>query len=185
VEADRGLIELLDRHQPAAGKEAADLERMRAFARALEQPFSREQAAAHFTASAILVDAAHELTCLVHHRKLDKWLQPGGHFEPEDEGDLLHAAGREVLEETGCHAIPIGPIPADVDIHVIPARGAAAEHLHLDLRIVMVAADRAQLRYDSAESHDAQWLDWATAERMAGDDALKRALRKARAILNR
>ena len=184
MEAHRGLIELLDGHVPESGKEAADLERMREFARVLEAPFSRDQARAHFTASVILADPSHTLTCLVHHRKLNKWLQPGGHFEPDDFGDLLRAATREVREETGCAANPTGPLPADVDIHVIPARGDSPEHLHLDLRIVMVAEDEAALRHDVSESHDARWVAWSIAEQIAEDEALCRALRKARTILN-
>lgn len=157
---------------------------MRQFARALEQPFSREQPEAHFTASVILVDPHHALTCLVHHRKLNKWLQPGGHFEPADQGDLLTAAAREVREETGCTGRPIGPLPADVDIHMIPARPGAPEHLHLDLRIVMVADRPSALRHDAQESLDARWVAWSAAQQMAEDEALHRALRKARTILN-
>ena len=55
---------------------------MRAWASTLEEPFSREQPEAHFTASAIVVDEAGERTLLVHHRKSGSWFQPGGHFEP-------------------------------------------------------------------------------------------------------
>src|SRR5262245_22544492 len=105
---------------------------MRTFARTLEQPFSRQEVEAHFTASAILVSGSGQEVCLVYHRKLNRWLQPGGHFEPEDEGDVERAALREVQEETGCSAelVAAAPIPFDVDIHAIPEHGREPAHLH-------------------------------------------------------
>lgn len=185
MEARGRLIDLLERHTAEPGKEAQDLERMRAYARALEDPFSRHQAAAHFTASVILSDETAAQTCLVHHRKLGKWLQPGGHFEPADQGDLLRAATREALEETGCSTRPgPGPLLLDVDIHTIPARLDQPEHLHLDLRIVLVAADAAALRHDRSESLDARWFTWEGAHQIAAEEPLRRAMRKARQLLN-
>src|SRR5688572_29074842 len=98
------LATRLQRHQPEDEKEAADLLRMREYAVSLAHPFSRDQNEAHFTASAIVVAADGHSTCLVHHRKLNRWLQPGGHFEESDGGDVQRAVLREVLEETGCVA---------------------------------------------------------------------------------
>lgn len=57
-----------------------------------------------FTASVFIV---HEGKVLLHlHKKLGKWLQPGGHIEL-DEGPL-EAARREVKEETGLDIELIG-----------------------------------------------------------------------------
>ena len=50
-----------------------------------------------FTASGLVVNEGRVL--LVRHRKLDRWLQPGGHVEPRETPD--EAAVREVREETG------------------------------------------------------------------------------------
>ena len=174
------LHALLLQYIAADEKEAADLERMRGYAVSLARPFSRDQNEAHFTASAIVVSADCMNTCVVHHRQLGRWLQPGGHFEESDAGDVLRAALREVMEETGCAAelIPAAPMPLDVDIHEIPAHGQVRAHLHLDLRILVRATDSA-IRHDPHESLGVKWVGWAEAMELAEDPSLRRALAKA------
>jgi 8-oxo-dGTP pyrophosphatase MutT (NUDIX family) len=105
----------------------------------LEQPTSREQERAHFTASAFVVDREGGRACLVAHAKLGRLLQPGGHIEPTDLS-LEAAALREAREETGLelHLHPTAPRPFDLDIHRIPARADEPEHWHLDVRYLLV-----------------------------------------------
>src|SRR5690348_7785306 len=73
------LAALLDAYLPEDEKEREDLATMRRFLGELAEPFSAEQAVAHFTASAVVLDPEGTRVCLVHHRKLGRWLQPGGH----------------------------------------------------------------------------------------------------------
>lgn len=176
------LEALLAAHQPQDAKEAADLLEMRALAGALARPFWRGQWPAHFTGSAVVVDASGARTCLVHHRKLGRWLQPGGHAEELDGGDLARTALREAAEETGLGvALASGaPRPLDVDVHVIPARGAEPQHRHLDVRWVVVAPGDGALTPDLAESLGAQWLEWDEALARADEPSLVRLLHKAR-----
>lgn len=165
------LLELLSAHEPADAEEAADLERMRAFAGSLAAPFSREQPEAHFTASAVVSDEAGERTLLVHHRKRGSWFQPGGHFEPED-GSAAEAALREAAEETGLVVRLARPGLLDVDCHWVPWD----EHYHLDLRFHVVASG--ELAPDAAEVHAAEWLSWEEAFARIDEHALRRALAK-------
>ena len=63
----------------------------------------------------------HRSVLLVHHRKLGRWLQPGGHADGE--ADLLQVALREAREETALEMFEIPPAdsppaPLDVDIEV-------------------------------------------------------------------
>lgn len=53
----------------------------------------------HATGSAFVVNSDLDRVLLMHHRKLDKWLQPGGHADGQE--DLFQVAWRETLEETG------------------------------------------------------------------------------------
>ncbi|MEN9799299.1 MAG: hypothetical protein RL653_2995 [Pseudomonadota bacterium] len=176
------LLALLASHLPADDKEAADLSRMRGEAAALEAPFSRHQAGAHFTGSAVVVTPDGTRTCLLHHAKLHRWLQPGGHADVTDSGDMSRTALREAAEETGCRVAlhPSAPRPLDVDVHVIPARKTDPEHAHLDVRFLVVAENPEALAHDPSESFGARWLPWDEALAAADEPPLRRLLEKAR-----
>lgn len=176
------LVALLDGHLAEDEQERADLEAMREAARTLERPFSRAQPGAHFTGSAVVVDPPGERVCLIHHGKLHRWLQPGGHADEADGGAMEATALREAREETGLSVSlhPSAPRPLDVDAHRIPARKDEPEHRHLDVRFLVVAADPEKLAHDPSESHGARWLPWDEALALADEPALRRLLLKAR-----
>src|SRR5437899_1599903 len=99
------LARTLARHQPADEEEATDLVRILAFVSRHADPFDRRIAEGHLTASALVVSATGERVLLLHHRKLDRWLQPGGHGDPgETSGEQV--ALREAHEETGLAGLP-------------------------------------------------------------------------------
>jgi 8-oxo-dGTP pyrophosphatase MutT (NUDIX family) len=87
----------------------------------------------HITASAAVVSSKKERLLLVYHRRLSRWLQPGGHVEPGD-SDIIETARREVLEETG---LDLGGAAAarlvGMSVHEIPATEGEPAHLHHDL----------------------------------------------------
>jgi 8-oxo-dGTP pyrophosphatase MutT (NUDIX family) len=176
------LTALLAEHLATDAREAADLEAMREFARTLAQPFSRAQWPAHFTGSAVVVSPDGAQVVLVHHAKLHRWLQPGGHADPADGGELAVSALREAQEETGLDVAlhSTAPRPLDVDVHVIPARPDEPEHRHLDVRFLVVARNPQSLAHDPTESFGAQWLGWDEALARADEAPLRRLLEKAR-----
>ena len=122
-------------------REEADRCAMLRLAEELEQPLSRMEARAHFTASAFVVDEPIERTCLVAHAKLGRLLQPGGHVESADTC-LEDAALREAREETGLELAfhPKAPRPFDLDIHAIPPTPDEPAHFHLDVRYLVVGS---------------------------------------------
>src|SRR5260370_15579997 len=64
-------------------------------------PFSRETyTPGHITCTGAVLSLEGERLLLVHHRRLDRWLLPGGHVEDVDE-TISDVARREVMEETG------------------------------------------------------------------------------------
>ena len=164
---------LLRARTPADAKEQADVAAMLHFLAVLTEPFSAWQHGAHFTASALVVDADRSRTCLVLHRKLGLWLQPGGHVEADD-ASVGGAALREVHEETGLAAHLAAEVPVHLDIHEIPERADMPAHLHLDVRFLAIA-DGDDLTL-SDESTDVRW--WPIADAVtAGDDSLARLIR--------
>ena len=133
----------------------------------------------HFTASGFVVSPDGSSLLLIHHRRLNRWLQPGGHIDPEDPSPIV-AAAREVEEETGVATEPVAAHLIDLDIHSIPARDPEPEHEHFDLRFAFRALD-ARLIVDD-EVNDAIWVPWADVETYNVDESVLRgavALRKA------
>jgi 8-oxo-dGTP pyrophosphatase MutT (NUDIX family) len=130
----------------------------------------------HFTGSAWVVSADGERALLLHHRKLDRWLQPGGHADGD--GDLASVALREAEEETGLAGLRVEGGVFDLDRHLIPARGEEPAHFHYDVRFVVRAgADEAFVV--SEESHALAWLpvrDIATDPH--ADESVRRMARK-------
>ncbi|MFO1469452.1 MAG: NUDIX hydrolase [Turneriella sp.] len=109
----------------------------------------------HITGSAWIVDPGRTQTLLVHHAKLNIWVQPGGHADGDE--DILSVALREAREETGLNALSVVPDFFDIDIHTIPARPDIGQHDHYDVRFLF-EADPAQRIVVSEESHDAKWI---------------------------
>jgi 8-oxo-dGTP pyrophosphatase MutT (NUDIX family) len=135
------LERLLRAHVAADDREEADRIAMLRLVAELEEPTSRDQPRAHFTASAFVIDADCARVCLVEHVKLGRLLQPGGHVEPTDES-LEAAALREATEETRLELDfhPVAPRPFDLDIHQIPERPDEPTHFHLDVRYLLLGA---------------------------------------------
>ncbi|MBW3583634.1 MAG: NUDIX domain-containing protein [Euryarchaeota archaeon] len=144
-------------------------------------PFSRHTFPDHFTASAVVVDPARERVLLVHHRRLDRWLQPGGHFEAEDK-DALAAALREAREETGLlvRAHPGSDGLLDVDAHRIPTNGEEPDHVHLDMRFLVEADPGTSVTAQVEETKEARWFTWEEVGAMGLEGELARLLAKAR-----
>jgi 8-oxo-dGTP pyrophosphatase MutT (NUDIX family) len=65
--------------------------------------FRRDAFPGHFTGSAFVVSADGARSLLHHHRKLDRWLQFGGHCDGEE--DVLSVAQREAYEESGIQGL--------------------------------------------------------------------------------
>ena len=127
------LRSLLVAHQPSDDREAGYLEAMLALLDSSGDALSRFRFdPGHFTSSGFVVSPDRRSLLLVHHAKLGKWLQPGGHIETDD-FDLEAAARREVLEETRLDDLDFLGL-LDLDIHRFPERSDEPAHDHLDVR---------------------------------------------------
>jgi 8-oxo-dGTP pyrophosphatase MutT (NUDIX family) len=174
----------LSRHLPADEDESRHLHRIREFVARHADPFDRRLVSGHLTGSAFVVDETGERVLLLHHGKLQRWLQPGGHADAgETSGEQV--ALREAREETGIEGMwlhPLAPRPLDVDVHVVPARRSEAEHQHLDLRYLVVAPAAALPTPGPGESVELRWFAWEEAAALDLDAGLRRGLAKARAF---
>jgi 8-oxo-dGTP pyrophosphatase MutT (NUDIX family) len=140
-------------------------------------PFSRDHfIPGHFTASAFVLSPREDALLLIHHAKLDRWLQPGGHVDPEDD-DLLAAARREVLEEVGVRELELlGKGAFDLDVHVIPALKGDPAHQHFDVRFLFRARDP---RFSAgSDAKAARWVALSEIDPEVSDRSVMRAVEK-------
>ena len=143
----------------------------------LSAPASRSHfAPGHLTASAFVLSPERDAVLLIFHKKLQIWIQPGGHIEPSDQS-LEAAARREVAEEVGL-TLP-DSVPAtvfDLDIHPIPARKDEPAHEHFDVRFCFRSPIRDFVMSD--EVVDARWAALHAIEQLTTDESVLRAVRK-------
>jgi 8-oxo-dGTP pyrophosphatase MutT (NUDIX family) len=174
------LLEQLARYAGAWPAESTTTNDFKAFLKSHDDSFQCSCGIGHITGSAFIVDPTITRTLLVHHRKLGKWLQPGGHCDPGE--TALEAAVREAWEETGVSASALSPESLfDIDIHQIPARADTPDHLHYDARYILIAEIGTTVT--SHESHAVEWVSMEEAVRRNPEQSISRMIAKAKSLL--
>jgi 8-oxo-dGTP pyrophosphatase MutT (NUDIX family) len=151
-------VRLLDSLEQYVSCFREELDFKHQFLKLLAHPraFFRDHLPGHITASSWIVDESRKFTLLTHHKKLDRWLQPGGHADGEE--DVWAVAQHEAFEETGLTSLQLLlPDIFDIDIHVIPSRSEFPEHQHYDIRFLFKASMHEPLAL-SEESEDLKWI---------------------------
>lgn len=136
------------------------------------EAFERTHLPGHITGSSFIVSHDRSKTLLVHHAKLNRWLQPGGHCDGE--ANVINVARREAAEETGVSRLQlISTEVYDLDIHPIPERKDFPRHDHYDIRFLFVASERDPITV-SEESHDVRWISLDELEKFNGETSMIR-----------
>jgi 8-oxo-dGTP pyrophosphatase MutT (NUDIX family) len=134
--------------------------------------FERSLQIGHITGSAWVVNKAGTHVLLTHHKKLNMWLQLGGHADGNS--DILDAALREAIEESGFQTLEaVGNEIFDIDIHLIPARKTEPAHHHHDIRFVFQCLENEDYIV-SDESHDLAWVDIQSLENYTTEESMLR-----------
>ncbi|CAD5251025.1 MULTISPECIES: NUDIX hydrolase [unclassified Imperialibacter] len=139
--------------------------------------FRRDLVSGHITGSAWVVSPSLDQVVLLHHKKLNRWLQPGGHADGEE--DILKVATKELEEETGLSTYKwITKDIFDIDIHLIPERGNEPAHFHYDIRFIAMADALAPLIINH-ESRDVRWVPLSSVTEETGfEESILRMVKK-------
>jgi 8-oxo-dGTP pyrophosphatase MutT (NUDIX family) len=183
----RPLLDMLRRYEDRYPSERAVASRIRQLVEEHADCFDRACRPGHVTASAWVTTPSRDRFLLVHHRKLDRWLQPGGHADGQS--DIPAAALREAAEESGLAALQLANdaasiTPLDLDVHVIPARLDKAgqlledEHEHHDVRFLVIASGDLTPQV-SDESHAVRWFTAEELREVTQEESVLRMWRKA------
>ena len=183
------LLDLLDEYESRRPDETETLARIRRLLAERERAFHRDCfEPGHITSSAWIVSRESGAALLTHHRKLERWLQLGGHADGET--DVLASALREANEESGLQgfqALPLagGPQILDIDVHVIPARKDEPAHEHHDIRFLLEVSEIQKIERQVEESKEVRWFTKAELMAQTDEESVLRMQRKAEKWLSR
>jgi len=181
----RHLKQLFERYLTRWPEEQELTQRFSAFVDGHEDCLLRSCVPGHITASAWILSPDGDAALLTHHKKLDKWLQLGGHVDGEAE--VENACLREAQEESGMADFVFVPwagddlVPLDLDVHMIPERKQEPGHNHWDVRFLLQARPGQELVI-SDESNELCWAPLAGLADFTSEESVLRLHRKARLV---
>ncbi|MBO5094162.1 MAG: NUDIX hydrolase [Lachnospiraceae bacterium] len=150
----------IERYIPWNEQEAADREEI---LRQLNQDniFTRDNKAAHMTASAWVVNRSRDKALMAYHNIYHSWSWLGGHADGEE--DLLASAIREVREESGVHGVK--PLSDDIfSLEILTVDGHEKKgvyvpsHLHLNVTYLLEADEKEPLSMKPDENSGVAWF---------------------------
>lgn len=150
-------------YQPFNEQEAQDKKLLLALLseHGIKALLTRENALAHFTASAWVVDLKHEKVLLAYHNLYDSWSWLGGHADGQE--DLLAVAMKEVTEESGL--TKLRPVSKEIfSLEVLTVEGHekkgayVSSHLHLNVTYLIEASEEESLTIKPDENSQLGWF---------------------------
>lgn len=174
------LLSLLEKYEEADELNARD--QIITFVKKNADCFLRSNLKGHITGSCWLLDQSGQEVLLCHHKKLNCWLQLGGHADGDF--DILAVALKEAREESGILAIePVSHEIFDVDVHEIPEHKGVPKHFHYDVRFLLRAQTKDFLVSD--ESNALAWIKVQDVLNGAFDESLVRMAKKFLRVKNK
>lgn len=155
------LISQIEAYIPFNEQEERDRELILRCLREQRDIFTRENAAAHMTTSAWVVNPKRDKALMAYHNIYDSWSWLGGHADGRE--DLLQVALEEVREESGLKDVR----PATDQIYSLEVltvdghvkRGAyVSSHLHLNVTYLFEATEEECLQIKPDENSGVAWF---------------------------
>ena len=128
-----------------------------------------KQGQKHYTSTVLIFSQESPIrVLLMHHKKFDKWMPPGGHIEADE--NPIQAVIREAQEESNIDIRPYLeenkiiddraislPLPSFILEEKIDAHGDHPEHFHIDM-VYAVEVPYQEVKHSAEESHDIGWF---------------------------
>lgn len=170
------LLAAIARYGLRYPNEAETVNRITRFIEQHKDCFQRTLEIGHITGSAWIINAKNSHALFTHHRKLNMWLQLGGHADGES--SVQNVALREAYEESGLSSLELLSAEIfDIDIHLIPERKGEKAHFHYDVRY-LIRTQRDDPVSISKESYDLAWFSPEEIAAQFGDESIQRMARK-------
>lgn len=145
------------------------------FVDAEETCFERSCRPGHITGSALLISPDGGSTLLTHHKKLNMWLQLGGHSDGDS--NTLDVAIKEAREESGIDNVePVNEEIFHIDRHWIPDSKKEPGHYHYDVRFLLRAGHDNFVV--SEESHELKWFSKEDIQKTELEESLQALTRR-------
>lgn len=171
-------LDLLQQHTAFDETEKGFLQQTLDFVESHDDFWQRSTLEGHLTGSAWVISPDASQVLLIHHAKLDRWFQPGGHADDTDES-LLETARREAMEECGLSGLEeLSSDIFDIDVHPIPEKGHEPAHLHYDIRFLFQVKTMENGARDTTETKDMRWVDLAEMAKKNVPSSLRRMAHK-------
>ena len=177
------ILDLLENYQISFVEEIEFQKQMIDFLTQHDDFALRSNLIGQLTGSAWVVNKERTKVLLIHHKKLNKWLQIGGHIEDSDT-TIEETVLREVKEESGLKNLKLlSSSIYDIDIHTIPQKKDIAEHLHFDIRLIVEADENEVLIPQNEEILAIKWyfiheIQHLTESTISIDTSMKRMIDK-------
>ena len=173
------ILDLLSSYIPSREEELGTLSRFCTFVSENSHCFARDLKQGHVTGSAWIIDKTRSYALFTHHRKLNKWLQLGGHADGDC--DIFAVALKEAKEESGLQNITaLSREIFDIDIHLVQDR-THGEHYHYDVRFLF-EADRTEQLVISHESKELKWMPLDEIVHLTTEPSVLRMLNKTKQL---
>lgn len=170
------LMATLNQYQPWDAVEAAHHAAIQELLATHPTPFDRHAyKPGHITGSTWILAEDTGNVALIYHRRLDCWLQPGGHAEP-GETDGKSTALREAREELGLELNSAQARLFDLDVHRIPETTTQPSHFHFDIRYL--CPTKQQTLISGSDAANARWFSIAELAAIDLDASIRRMIEK-------
>lgn len=138
-----------------------------------EQLFTRENTTAHLTVCGWVVSPDRKQVLMVHHNLWKSWSWIGGHVDGDK--DLLYAARREVMEETGLKDLKA--LSEEIfSLEILAANGHekkgkyVSSHLHLNVTYLFEADTDQAVQVCPGENTGVKWFAFEDALEASGEE---------------